>query len=55
MENKEFVEGRDYYLEDGRVIFTKEYLEKRGPCCGNACVNCPYNERIKGNTTLRVD
>jgi hypothetical protein len=55
MEDKEFVKGRDYYLEDGRVIFTKEYLSKRGPCCGNECVNCPYNESIKGNTTLRVD
>ena len=55
MEDKEFVKGRDYYLEDGRVIFTKEYLSKRGPCCGTGCVNCPYNESIKGNTTLRVD
>jgi hypothetical protein len=51
---RKFTEGRDYYLEDGRIHFTKEYLEKRGPCCGNDCVNCPYDERIKGNTSLRT-
>jgi len=33
-EKRKFTEGRDYYLEDGRVVFTKEYLENRGPCCG---------------------
>jgi hypothetical protein len=52
-QRRKFTEGRDYYLEDGRVHFTKEYLEKRGPCCGGECRHCPYNERIKGNTTLR--
>ena len=54
MTNKEFIEGEDYYLEDGRVIFTKKYLEKRGPCCGGQCINCPYDEREKGNTSLRA-
>jgi hypothetical protein len=51
-QKRKFTEGKDYYLEDGRVHFTKEYLKKRGPCCGGQCINCPYNERIKGNTTL---
>jgi hypothetical protein len=31
-----------YYLPDGRMVFTKEYHLRRGECCGNGCVNCPY-------------
>jgi hypothetical protein len=54
-DKKEFILGRDYYLEDGRIHFTKEYLEKRGPCCGNECRHCCYTESIKGNTELRKD
>ena len=55
-EKRKFTEGRDYYLEDGRVHFTKEYLEKRGPCCGSHdCRHCPYDKKEKGNTTLRRD
>ena len=45
----EFIEGEDYYLEDGRVHFTKEYLEKRGSCCGGDCRHCPYNESLEEN------
>ena len=48
-----FTEEKDYYLEEGRVHFTKEYLKKRGPCCGGKCRHCPYIERIKGNTILK--
>lgn len=54
-EKRKFTEGRDYYLEDGRVHFTKEYLEKRGPCCGGTCRHCPYDKKEKGNTHLRED
>ena len=32
----------DYYLEDGFVVFTKEFHLKRGYCCNNGCKNCPY-------------
>lgn len=32
----------DYYLEDGFVVFTKEFHLKRGYCCKNGCKNCPY-------------
>ena len=53
-EEKKFDEGIDYYLEDGRIHFTKEYLEKRGPCCANDCRHCPYDKREKGNTSLRT-
>jgi hypothetical protein len=36
-------EGVDYYFnEQGLLVFTKEYLLKRGYCCKNGCRNCPY-------------
>ena len=35
--------GEDYYiLPDGRLVFTAGYLLKRGWCCGNGCLNCPF-------------
>jgi len=37
-------ENQDYYLlPDGRLVFTSHYLLKRGYCCGNGCLNCPYD------------
>lgn len=35
-------EGKDYYIEDGKLIFTEYYLKKRGKCCNNGCRHCPY-------------
>lgn len=36
-------EGIDYTInKDGLLMFTKEYLLKRGYCCGSGCTNCPY-------------
>ena len=37
-----FADGQDYYEEDGRVVFTESYLERRGYCCGSGCRHCPY-------------
>ena len=40
---KDFVEGRDYYLnEAGNWVFTGYYHLKKGYCCQNACRHCPY-------------
>jgi hypothetical protein len=36
------VEGVDYYLEHGFLVFTSHYLLKRGYCCENGCRHCPY-------------
>jgi hypothetical protein len=37
-------EGEDYYLlPDGRLVMTAAYLRRRGWCCGNGCLNCPYD------------
>jgi iron complex transport system substrate-binding protein len=36
------VEGQDYYLEGGAMVFTASFLQRRGYCCDNGCRNCPY-------------
>ena len=52
--DKEFIEGVHYYLENGAVVFTDQYLRNRGVCCGSKCRHCPYAPpHIKGNTTLK--
>lgn len=39
------VEGRDYYLERGYMVFTEAYLLRRGRCCGSGCRHCPYRKK----------
>jgi hypothetical protein len=42
--NNNLKEGIDFYFnESGLMVFTKEYHLKRGFCCGNGCINCPYH------------
>ena len=36
------IEGRDYTLENGAMVFTASYLQRRGYCCDSGCRNCPY-------------
>lgn len=43
--NANLIEGKDYFIaKDGFIIFTKDYLKKRGFCCQNGCTHCPYRE-----------
>jgi iron complex transport system substrate-binding protein len=35
-------EGKDYYIENGFLVFTASYLQRRGYCCGSGCRHCPY-------------
>jgi hypothetical protein len=42
--NAPLVEGEDYYLENGLLVFTAAYHLKRGYCCHNNCRHCPYGE-----------
>ena len=35
-------ESKDYYTENGAMVFTASYLQRRGYCCGNCCRHCPY-------------
>jgi hypothetical protein len=38
------VEGVDYYInEDGNYVFTEAYHIKRGTCCKNRCLHCPWH------------
>lgn len=32
----------EFYFENGRMVFTRDYLLRRGYCCGNQCRHCPY-------------
>ncbi len=37
-------ENIDYYINaDGNFVFTREYHLKRGCCCKNKCLHCPWN------------
>jgi hypothetical protein len=36
------VEGVDYYMEAGKLVFTRAYHLKRGHCCNSRCRHCPY-------------
>jgi hypothetical protein len=43
-----------YYNEQGLFVFTEEYHKDRGYCCGNKCLNCPFEPKAqRGNTTLK--
>ncbi len=39
---EQLVEGIDYYIEKGFVVFTAHYLRNRGYCCESGCRHCPY-------------
>jgi hypothetical protein len=54
-ENQNEILPSDYYIDNGRVVFTESYHIRRGHCCGSysGCRHCPYEPKgIKGNTTL---
>ncbi len=38
------IEGEDfYYNREGYVVLTEKYHLKKGSCCGNGCLHCPYD------------
>lgn len=40
------IPGEDYYINsDGYLVFTEKYHLKRGKCCKNGCLHCPWNYR----------
>lgn len=39
-------EGVDYYIENGRYVFTEKYLLSRGKCCNSGCRHCPYGDNF---------
>ncbi|RKR84760.1 hypothetical protein BDD43_5012 [Mucilaginibacter gracilis] len=37
------IEGIDYYINpDGNFVFMEAYHLKRGYCCKNGCLHCPW-------------
>lgn len=53
MTKKEYIEGVDFYLQNGLVVLTEKFHIDRGFCCGKSCFNCPYEYQIKGYTILK--
>ena len=41
-ESPQLVEGPDFYWDGPYMVFTAEYLLKRGYCCQSGCRHCPY-------------
>ncbi|MBX7147614.1 hypothetical protein K1X76_00890 [bacterium] len=31
-----------YYNSEGLMVLTPSYLKRRGYCCQNGCLHCPY-------------
>ncbi len=41
---KPLFDDDEFYVNDsGLYVFTESYLLKRGYCCGNGCLHCPYD------------
>lgn len=51
----EAIEGEDYYFENGLLVMTASYHIKRGSCCGNGCVWCPYDPPHQAGATKLAD
>lgn len=34
--------GDYYFSEEGYLVFTEQYHQKRGCCCQSGCRHCPY-------------
>jgi hypothetical protein len=41
--------GRDYYLENGLMVLTADFLRRRGYCCRSGCRHCPYGFVVKND------
>jgi hypothetical protein len=42
MIDRDPIEEIDYYMENGLMVFTAQYLRDRGYCCTSGCRHCPY-------------
>lgn len=42
-QEKTFVEGLDFYFDEGMMVLTRKYLLDRGTCCDSGCRHCPYS------------
>lgn len=46
--------NEDYIIDEktGRVIFTSLFHLKRGMCCSNGCINCPFEPKYQKNNKI---
>lgn len=51
IEAEETMEDPDFYVEDGRVVFTRSFHLRRGICCGSGCRHCPFTPRWTSGAT----
>lgn len=43
-----------YYGDDGNMVMTESYHHRRGSCCGNGCLHCPYTPKHQfGSTEIK--
>jgi hypothetical protein len=45
----------DFYIENGKYVFTAQYLLNRGKCCNNRCRHCPYIQRGENDKHTRIE
>ena len=43
-------EKEDFYIENGKYVFTESYHLKRGYCCGSGCRHCPFEPKHVKNS-----
>ena len=48
------IEGRDYYIEKGKYVFTAFYLNSKGYCCCSGCRHCHYNKEDTANADFNA-
>ena len=45
-------ENKDFYWENGFLVFTEAFHLKRGYCCKSGCRHCPYGFKKENNNKL---
>jgi len=49
------IEGVDFYIEGGFMVFTEKFLRDRGYCCESGCRHCPYGFRKEQRSDVPVN
>jgi primosomal protein N' len=48
------LEGLDYTVENGKMVFTASFLLRRGFCCNSGCRNCPWRAAAPAAAPVRI-
>lgn len=51
VEEQTFVEGIDFYFDNGLMVLTRRYLLNCGVCCENDCRHCPFGSETAGTAS----